>query len=265
MKIGIFDSGIGGLSVLHQAMITMPEADYIFYADVDNVPYGEKTKEEVRKLVDHAVGFLVDKGCQAIVLACNTATSAAISYLREKYKLPIIGIEPAVKPAVEHTHESGKRVMVVSTPVTAKGEKLKKLVDKYDDKHIVDVVALPKLVRFAQDDDFDSSDVTDYLKSEFAPYNLNDYSELVLGCTHFNYFKDSFARLFPKDADIIDGNIGVSNNLKNTLKANNLLDENDVSDNGKVDYYYSDRHIESKDELEHIKKLHERLEVMRKI
>ena len=131
MKIGIFDSGIGGLSVLHQAMIIMPEADYIFYADVDNVPYGEKTKEEVRKLVDHAVGFLVDKGCQAIVLACNTATSAAISYLREKYKLPIIGIEPAVKPAVEHIHESGKRVMVVSTPVTAKGEKLKKLVDKY--------------------------------------------------------------------------------------------------------------------------------------
>ena len=135
MKIGIFDSGIGGLSVLHQAMITMPEADYIFYADVDNVPYGEKTREEVRKLVDHAVGFLIDKGCQAIVLACNTATSAAISYLREKYKLPIIGIEPAVKPAVEHTSETGRRVMVVSTPVTAKGEKLKRLIDKYDDKH----------------------------------------------------------------------------------------------------------------------------------
>ena len=92
MKIGIFDSGIGGLSVLHQAMITLPEADYIFYADVDNVPYGEKTREEVRNLVDHAVGFLVGKGGQAIVLACNTATSAAISYLREKYKLPIIEI-----------------------------------------------------------------------------------------------------------------------------------------------------------------------------
>ena len=128
MKIGIFDSGIGGLSVLHQAMITLPEADYIFYADVDNVPYGEKTRDEVRKLVDHAVGFLVEKGCQAVVLACNTATSAAISYLRDKYKLTIIGIEPAVKPAVEHTLNCGKRVMVVSTPVTAKGEKLKKLI-----------------------------------------------------------------------------------------------------------------------------------------
>ena len=241
MKIGIFDSGIGGLSVLHQAMITMPEADYIFYADVDNVPYGEKTKEEVRKLVDHAVGFLVDKGCQAIVLACNTATSAAISYLREKYKLPIIGIEPAVKPAVEHIHESGKRVMVVSTPVTAKGEKLKKLVDKYDNKHIVDVVALPKLVRFAQDDDFDSSDVTDYLKSEFAPYNLNDYSELVLGCTHFNYFKDSFSKLFPDDLEMVDGNTGVSNNLKNTVVKKGIFKEEDKGKKGTVEYYYSDR------------------------
>ena len=74
MKIGIFDSGIGGLSVLHQAMLTLPEADYIFYADVDHVPYGEKTREEVREFVDHAVGFLVNKGGQAIVLACNTAT-----------------------------------------------------------------------------------------------------------------------------------------------------------------------------------------------
>ena len=265
MKIGIFDSGIGGLSVLHQAMIIMPEADYIFYADVDNVPYGEKTKEEVRKLVDHAVGFLVDKGCQAIVLACNTATSAAISYLREKYKLPIIGIEPAVKPAVEHIHESGKRVMVVSTPVTAKGEKLKKLVDKYDNKHIVDVVALPKLVRFAQDDDFDSSDVTDYLKSEFAPYNLNDYSELVLGCTHFNYFKDSFSKLFPDDLEMVDGNTGVSNNLKNTLIKNGIIDgEHNSNERGKVEYYYSGRAVDDA-ELSHIKELHKRLEVMRKI
>ena len=262
--IGIFDSGIGGLSVLHQAMIIMPEADYIFYADVDNVPYGEKTKEEVRKLVDHAVGFLVDKGCQAIVLACNTATSAAISYLREKYKLPIIGIEPAVKPAVEHIHESGKRVMVVSTPVTAKGEKLKKLVDKYDNKHIVDVVALPKLVRFAQQDEFNSAEVMNYLNNQFAGHNFNDYSELVLGCTHFNYFKDSFAKLFPDDIEIIDGNIGVSNNLKNILIKNGVLDNNDDKLSGTVEYYYSGRAVDDK-ELEHIKMLHRRLEVMRKI
>lgn len=265
MKIGIFDSGIGGLSVLHQAMITMPEADYIFYADVDNVPYGEKTREEVRSLVDHAVGFLVDKGCQAIVLACNTATSAAITYLRDKYKLPIIGIEPAVKPAVEHTAESGRRVMVVSTPVTAKGEKLKRLIDKYDNKHVVDVVALPKLVRFAQNDDFDSDSVLDYLKSEFAPYNLKDYSELVLGCTHFNYFKDSFAKLFPDDLEMVDGNTGVSNNLKNTVVKKGIFTEADNGKKGSVEYYYSARKMESPAEIEHIRKLHDRLERMRQI
>ncbi len=265
MKIGIFDSGIGGLSVLHQAMLTLPEADYIFYADVDNVPYGEKSREEVRRLVDHAVGFLVDKGCQAIVLACNTATSAAITYLREKYKLPIIGIEPAVKPAVEHTHEPGRRVMVVSTPVTASGEKLKRLIDRYDNKHVVDVVALPGLVRFAQDDDFDSEEVFDYLKSEFAPYKLDDYSELVLGCTHFNYFKDSFAKLFPEDLEMVDGNTGVANNLKNTVIKNGMLTGTDNGKKGSVEYYYSDRRMESPAEMEHIRRLHDRLERMRQI
>ena len=84
MKIGIFDSGIGGLSLLHQAMITLPEVDYVFYADVDNVPYGEKTNEQIREYVDKAVGFLVEKGCKAVVLACNTATSAAITYHRHR-------------------------------------------------------------------------------------------------------------------------------------------------------------------------------------
>ena len=155
--------------------------------------------------------------------------------------------------------------MVVSTPVTAKGEKLKRLIDKYDDKHVVDVVALPKLVRFAQDDDFDSSDVTDYLKCEFAPYNLNDYSELVLGCTHFNYFKDSFSKLFPDDLEMVDGNTGVSNNLKNTVVKKGIFKEEDKGKKGSVEYYYSDRKMESEAEMKHIKKLHERLERMRQI
>ena len=131
--------------------------------------------------------------------------------------------------------------------------------------NIVDVVALPKLVRFAQDDDFDSSDVTDYLKSEFAPYNLNDYSELVLGCTHFNYFKDSFSKLFPDDLEMVDGNTGVSNNLKNTVVKKGIFKEEDKGKKGTVEYYYSDRKMESEAEMKHIKKLHERLERMRQI
>ena len=145
------------------------------------------------------------------------------------------------------------------------GEMITYTIDKYDNKHIVDVVALPKLVRFAQDDDFDSSDVTDYLKSEFAPYNLNDYSELVLGCTHFNYFKDSFSKLFPDDLEMVDGNTGVSNNLKNTVVKKGIFKEEDKGKKGTVEYYYSDRKMESEAEMKHIKKLHERLERMRQI
>lgn len=263
MKIGIFDSGIGGLSVLHQAMITLPEADYMFYADVDNVPYGEKTREEVKDFVDKAVGFLARRGCQSIVLACNTATSVAISFLRDKYKLPIIGIEPAVKPACEHRKD--KRVMVVATPVTANGAKLKNLIMKYDDSDSVDVVALPGLVRFAQQDEFDSINVLNYLRNEFTGYRLSDYSQLVLGCTHFNYFKDSFAKLFGSDVDIIDGNTGVSNNLRNTIISNGLFAETEPDHKGSVEYFYSGRAVTGSEELEHIKKLHNRLERMRRI
>ena len=126
-------------------------------------------------------------------------------------------------------------------------------------------MALPKLVRFAQDDDFDSENVLDYLKNEFAPYNLKDYSELVLGCTHFNYFKDSFAKLFPEDLEMVDGNTGVSNNLKNTVVKKGIFTEADNGKKGCVEYYYSDRKMESPAEMEHIRKLHERLERMRNI
>lgn len=263
MKIGIFDSGIGGLSLLHQAMETLPEVDYIFYADVDNVPYGEKTSEEIKRYVDHAVGFLVEKGCKAIVLACNTATSVAISYLRDKYGIPIIGIEPAVKPAVEHC--GNKRIMVVATTVTAEGAKLKNLIMRFDTSNLVDVVPLPGLVRFAQKDEFNSDEVMNYLNNEFSGYDLSNYSELVLGCTHFNYFKDSFARLFPKDIDIVDGNLGVSNNLKRTLETNGMLKKDAHKNRGSVEYYYSDRPVLEGSELMHIMKLHERLEIMRRI
>ena len=89
MKIGIFDSGIGGLSLLHQAMITLPEVDYVFYADVDNVPYGEKTTEQIREYVDRAVDFLVSKGCKAIVLGGNRRATGAITFLRNEYQIPI--------------------------------------------------------------------------------------------------------------------------------------------------------------------------------
>ena len=148
MKIGIFDSGIGGLSVLHQALKIMPEHQYIYYADEKNVPYGEKTKEQVIGYVDEIIQFMIDHGVEAIVIACNTATSAAVKIMREKYTIPIIGMEPAVKKAIDLYGDY--RVLVCATPITVNGKKMHDLVDRVDKKNLVDLVALPQLVRFAR-------------------------------------------------------------------------------------------------------------------
>lgn len=263
MKVGIFDSGIGGLSTLHQAMQVLPNEEFIFYADVDHVPYGEKTKEEVLEYVDEAVGFMVEKNCKAIVLACNTATSVAITPMRQKYKLPIIGIEPAVKPAI--MHHGKKRIMVIATPITAREQKLKNLITQYDAQHNVDVVPMPGLVRFAQGCEFTSDAVIQYLRDAFSEYDLDNYSELVLGCTHYNYFKDVFKQIFPDDIEMVDGNLGVSQHLKNILRTCGLNNLSIPEPKEPVQYFYSKRLVTEQKELDKIVTLHERLEQMQKI
>ena len=127
MKIGFFDSGIGGITVLNEAIKQLPNEDYIYFADTDNTPYGVKPKDEVKKYILAAIDFIYAKGVDAIVIACNTATSIAIEDLREKYNIPILGMEPAVKPAIEKNHSTNKRVLVTATPLTLKEEKLKNL------------------------------------------------------------------------------------------------------------------------------------------
>ncbi len=259
MNIGIFDSGIGGITLLHQALRTLPKENYIFYADVDHVPYGTKTKEQVIEYVDEIIGFMVEHDCKAVVIACNTATSVAAALMREKYRIPIIGIEPAVKPAVEQ--HSGKRVMVIATPLAVREEKLKNLVARVDSEHMVDLLALPRLVNFAEAGEFGTAAVENYLREELAPYDLTNYSELVLGCTHFNYFKDSYAKIFGNQIHMIDGSEGTVNQLKRVLKKENKLEENE----GRVRYFESGREIVSTEGLERINKLHRRLDEMKKL
>lgn len=257
MNIGIFDSGIGGMTLLHQAMITLPKENFIFYADTDHVPYGTKTKEQVIRFVDEVMQFMLEHDCKAVVIACNTATSVAAEIMREKYEIPIIGIEPAVKPAVEQS--AGKRVMVVATPLTIQEEKLKNLVEKVDDAHLVDLLALPRLVSFAEQGEFDSLQVEEYLREKLAPFSLEEYGELVLGCTHFNYFKDSFRKILPSDVRMIDGSAGTINQLKRILQNNGQLEQNE----GTVRYFASGREWVSKQDLKRMEMLHKRLENMR--
>lgn len=241
--IGIFDSGIGGLTVLKKIIEILPNEKYIYYADTDNVPYGTKPKEEVKKYINKAVEFLISKNVKAIVIACNTATSIAAKELREKYTIPIIGIEPAVKPAIEN--RKNKKVLIMATPTTIKEEKLSYLLESLNAKEYVDMIAMPKLVEFAENKDFQSDNVKKYIEQQLQEYNLENYSELVLGCTHFPFFRDVLAEIFPESTQIIDGSKGVAKRLKNVLEENYLLSNNKLE----IEYYYSGRLAKNKEEL----------------
>jgi glutamate racemase len=256
MKIGFFDSGAGGITVLYKALLMLPDEDYVYYADIDHVPYGTKPKEEVKKYILDAVKFISEKQVKAIVIACNTATSVAIKELREIYQIPIIGMEPAVKPAIENNSGTKKRVLVTATALTLKEEKLHNLIDRLDNDHIVDLLPLPGLVQFSEQLEFREEVVLPYLLKELSGYDLNIYETVVMGCTHFSYFKDMFKKLFPSNTLIIDGNIGTLNNLKRTLQTMDLLHEG----SGRIDFYQSGVRLTDKDKLEKYQILFQRLE-----
>lgn len=223
MKIGFFDSGIGGMTVLHQALKFLPNEDYIFYADTLHVPYGEKPKEEVSEYIFNAVDFMANQGIKALVIACNTATSIAVDDLRQKYDFPILGIEPAVKPAVQNCDGKRKKVLVLATNLTLKEEKFHNLVKSIDHHDIVESLPLPGLVEFAENFEFREEIVVPYLREKLGYLDLEQYGTIVLGCTHFPYFENSVRKIFPEEVDIISGSIGTAKNLKRILEARNQI------------------------------------------
>ena len=268
MKIGIFDSGIGGLSVLHEAYHLLPKQEFIFYADTENVPYGTKTPQEIVGFAKNITQFLLDKGAEAIVVACNTATSVAIKELRREFDVPILGMEPAVKPAVEGTE--GKRIMVIATPVTISQDKLRDLLHRVDEKHRVDLLAMPRLVEFAEREEFESPEVKEYIRTQFSSFNKSDYCALVLGCTHFNYFKPAYREYFGKETLLVDGNKGTIRHLADVLGLDKVQDNDSSFDKDynilcleNTKYYFSGKEIVGGETLEHLKRLHLRLEEVR--
>ena len=258
MKIGIFDSGIGGLSVIPAVRRALPMADILYYADGKNVPYGEKTPDEILVFSMNAVDFLVSRGARAVVVACNTATSAAITALRDKYEsgecqIPIIGMEPAVKPAV---NLGGGRVLVAATPVTVRGSKLRQLIERFDPMRVTDTLPLPMLVRLAESERFGTDEADEYIKKELSRFDLSKYSALVLGCTHFNYFKDSFSRILPSGTHIVDGVDGTVRRLVSRLG------DATAGGDGQIEFFISGERAE---EDSRFYRLISRLEEMEKI
>ena len=262
MKIGIFDSGIGGISVLNEAFHRLPDQEYIFYADVDHVPYGMKTSEQIIEYADDITSFLVSQGADVILIACNTATAVAADYLRSKNSVPIIGMEPAVKPAIEGSEDG--RVLVMATPVTIRENKLHSLLERVDTQHRVDLLPMPGLVRFAEDEVFDGEKVDTYIEEQVAVYDKENYTEIVLGCTHFNYFKPALYKAFGEGIQLIDGNQGTVKHLAEVLGLEeNPVDEIDIEKVNRRTTYLGSGRPANKGEFEKILRLHKRLEYVR--
>ncbi len=205
---------------MHECYHLLPDEDYIFYADTAHVPYGTKTREEVCGYARDIVRDLIGRGVDAVAIACNTATSAAAAQLREEFDLPILGIEPAVKPAVlsEPLPGGADRVLVIATTLETRGEKLRSLIERLDADGIVDVQDLPGLVPLAEAEQYASPEADAYLADALRPYyESGRYKAVVLGCTHYNYFKPQLRKLFGPEVRLMDGNAGIGRHLARKL------------------------------------------------
>jgi glutamate racemase len=244
-SIGFLDSGFGGITVLSEAIRQLPNENYIYYADVEHVPYGTKTKDEVRNYIYEAVEFLVKQGIKALVVACNTATSIAVRDLRSIYSFPIVGMEPAVKPAVQNGN--GKRVLVLATPLTLHEEKFHNLIQRVDHEHVVDYLAFPELVELAEKMIFNHEKVIPVIKEKLANYDMDCYKTFVLGCTHFPIYRNVFKEVLPAHIDIIDGSVGTIRYLRCLLEEQNIF--NTQKTGGRIEYFDSGKHVDNQERL----------------
>ena len=218
-KIGVFDSGLGGLSVLKELRKLLPNEDYIYYADSINVPYGEKTDEELLKLTSKIVDYLIKEDCKLIVIACNTATTSCMKKLREMYPTTIfVGTVPAIKVAYDHNY---KDTIILSTPYTTKSERVQELIHDYkrEDQNLY-LVSGKNLASLIEDNK--TEEINKVLDEVLSPYK-DKADSIVLGCTHYSLIKDEINNVLPNVVQL-DGCRGISEEVKRQLEKNNLLD-----------------------------------------
>ena len=219
-KIGVFDSGVGGISVLRELMKELPGEDFLYFGDSANAPYGTKTTEEVRRLTLQNAKMLLSCGIKALVVACNTATSAAINDLRQTYPDAIIvGIEPALKLAADR-FPTGK-IGIMATAVTLREEKLSHLQERFP--HVtVERIEAPGLVELIEKGKADSPECKALLEKILAPY-VGKLDALVLGCTHYPFAKDPIAAVLGEKTQLLDGGEGTARQTRRLLEQAGLL------------------------------------------
>lgn len=218
--IGVFDSGVGGISVLKEAVKLLPNEDFIFFGDSKNAPYGVKSVEQVYQLSKKIVTDFIAQDAKAIVIACNTATSAAAKRLRSEHpEIPIIGLEPALKPAVlakENSH-----VLVMATPLTLKEQKFADLMKRFENQAKISKLPAPDLVEYVEKGEVASPELKKYLRSILAPY-IGQIDSLVLGCTHFPFAAPAIAEIVGPEVTLYDGGEGAARELRHLLVKNQL-------------------------------------------
>ncbi len=219
--IGVFDSGMGGISVLKELYKVMPQEDYIYFGDSKNAPYGTRMAEEIREMTIANVQLLLGQGAKGIVVACNTATAAAVRMLRSMYPdIPLVGIEPAIKPAaLQPGHPT---ILVMATPMTIKGEKYKALMMRYEQKADIIGLPCPGLVEFVESGNTDGADLKIFLEDLLAPY-LREIDSIVLGCTHYPFVRSLIEEIAGERVRIFDGGLGTAREMRRRLEVAGLL------------------------------------------
>ena len=219
--IAVFDSGVGGISVLRQLRRELPGERFLYFGDSANAPYGDRSVEEVRALTLAAAKMLMGRGVKALVVACNTATAAAIELLRQTYPNKIIiGIEPAVKLAAGHFPHG--RIGVMATRVTLKLERFDDLVHRFDDTALVERIPAPGLVELIEQGKADSPETEALLEKILAPWR-GKLNALVLGCTHYPFVKKTVAQILGEQTELLDGSLGTARETKRRLEEAGLL------------------------------------------
>lgn len=218
--IGLFDSGIGGTSIWTEVNKLLPNEHTIYLADSKNAPYGQRTKQEIINLSFKNIDFLVKQGCKTIIVACNTATTNAITEIRKEYALPIIGIEPAIKPATLLTKTS--KIGILATKGTITSAFFASKVKQYHDIEIYEQIG-HHLVQLLENGKKDSPELLALLKSYINPMIDQGIDTLVLGCTHYPYLKPLITSFIPNNIQVIDSGKAVAKQTENILKQNQLL------------------------------------------
>lgn len=219
--IGVFDSGMGGLTVRAELARQLPGESLVYFGDGKNVPYGPRTKEEITGFVDQAFGILISKGVKMIVVACNAATGAAIDFLRAKYDIPIIGMEPAVKPAAQASQSSV--IGVLATAAAFKGELYKATAAKYRGQVTIIETVGEGFVELVENDREETREAFETVERAVGPMLEAGADQIVLGCTHYPYLAGQIRSVIgSRDVRLVDSAAAIARRVDQLLSDNGL-------------------------------------------